>query len=421
MTEPTITCPKCMSSFALTESLAAPLLAQRDADYKRALALRDEQIRGAEADITKREDEVRNKAAVVERTISERVMAEREEVLKRQRALARQEFSVLLKQNESTLQDLSRVIDSKDQQLRTAQDTEAQYKRQMRSLDAEKQRMALTIEEKVAQEVEEVRRQASKDATIAAQLRLREKDLRIDAMAKQIDILKQQAEQGPQHIQGAAQEAELVSLLREHFPQDEIYKVPMGQAGGDVVHFVRNAKGLACGTILWESKRTKTWSENWLTKLKDDQRVAKADIAIIVSQALPKNVEYFEQRGEVWVAGFECVIPVAGSLRYLLIQTVATRRLSEGVKDKANLVYGYVTSSTFKQRVHALIDSYKAMESDLMAEQRAIKRQWAKRRQQLDRMSDSTVGMWGDLEAIAGKGIPELEGIGFDALGAGHR
>ena len=149
-------------------------------------------------------------------------------------------------------------------------------------------------------------------------------------MQRQIEELRRKAEQGSQQLQGEAQELELEASLRARFPRDLIEPVPKGEFGGDVLQRVIGPLDQPCGTILWESKRTKNWSDGWLAKLRDDQRKAKADIALIVSSALPKGVHTFDQIDGVWVTDARCAVPVAIALRQSLIELAAARQAREG-------------------------------------------------------------------------------------------
>jgi hypothetical protein len=192
--------------------------------------------------------------------------------------------------------------------------------------------------------------------------------------------------------------------------------VPKGEFGGDALQKVNSQSGVPCGSILWESKRTKTWSDSWLTKLRDDQRTAKADVCVIVTQTLPKVVETFDLIDNVWVTTPRAAIPVAPMLRQGLLQISQTRALSQGQHTKAEMVYEYLTSTRFRQRIEAIVEAFTLMQEDLDKERKVITKQWAKRGEQIERIMNSTVGMYGDLQGIAGKSLQEIEGLDMLAL-----
>ena len=235
-------------------------------------------------------------------------------------------------------------------------------------------------------------------------------------MQRQIEDLKRRAEQGSQQLQGEVQELELEALLSAKFPRDTIQPVPKGEFGGDVLQRVIGPLGQPCGTILWESKRTKNWSDGWLPKLREDQRAAKAELAVIISQALPKEVETFECIDGVWVAHPKVALPVAMSLRQTLIEVAGARQASEGQQTKMEMVYQYLTGPRFRQRIEAIVEAFSSMKKDLDVEKKALTRQWAKREEQIERVMQATVGMYGDFQGIAGKTLQEIEGLEFQGM-----
>ena len=166
------------------------------------------------------------------------------------------------------------------------------------------------------------------------------------------------------------------------------------------------------------SKRTKNWSDGWLTKLREDQRAAKAEIAIILSQALPKDVESFEFIDGVWVIHPKVALPVASMLRHSLIEIAIARQASEGQQTKMEMVYQYLMGPRFRQRVQAIVEGFSTQQEELDKERKVIMKQWAKREEQIDRVMHATVGMYGDLQGIAGKTLQEIDGLELQALDA---
>jgi hypothetical protein len=309
-------------------------------------------------------------------------------------------------------------LKQKDEKLTEAQKVQADLLKQKRELDDAKRELDLTIEKRVQENLTTTRQQARKEAEDEMRLKVSEKEQTISSMQKQIEDLKRRAEQGSQQLQGEVQELELETLLKAKFPHDTIAPVPKGEHGGDVLQRVVSPLGQQCGTILWESKRTKNWSDGWLAKLRDDQRTAKAEIAVIISQVLPKGIETFGLVEGVWVATPQAALPVAVTMRYTLIEIATARQASEGQQTKMELVYQYLTGPRFRQRVQAIVEAFGSMKEDLDKEKKAILKQWAKREEQIERVMQSTVGMYGDLQGIAGSTIQEIEGLELKALEA---
>lgn len=422
MTEPTITCPSCKTEIRLTESLAAPLLEATRKQFEQKIAKKD-------ADIAAREQLTRDKERElaeaklkldeqVAEQVSEQLRKDRTRIAAEEAKKAQQAAASDLEQKTRELADLQQALAQNNTKLAEAQKAQAELIKKQRELDDAKRELELTVEKRVQEGLDATRQQAKKEAEDEQKLKVMEKEQTIAAMQKQIEDLKRRAEQGSQQLQGEVQELELENLLRAKFPFDSIEPVPKGEFGGDALQRVVSPGGQASGTILWESKRTKNWSDGWLTKLRDDQRAAKAEVAVMVSQALPKGVETFDIVDGIWVTHPRAALPVATILRQSLMEISLARQAGEGQQTKTEMIYQYLTGPRFRHRVEAIVEAFSTMQEDLTAEKKAIQRQWAKRQAQIDNVMQSTVGMYGDLQGIAGKSLQEIEGLELPALEA---
>lgn len=416
MAEPTIICPKCKNEIKLTESLAAPLMESTRREYERRLAQKDVDLAEREKSVRDGEDALSKAKDAFENQLEERLKEERAKITTEAAKKARLALGADLSQKASEIADLQEILKQRDAKLAEAQEAQTELLKKQRELADAKRELNLTIEKRVQEGLDATWQKARKEAEDELNLKVAEGQEKIASMQKTIEELKRKAEQGSQQLQGEVQEMELEAVLRAKFPRDTIEPVPKGEHGGDVLHRVVSPLGQACGTILWESKRTKNWSDGWLAKLRDDQRTAKAEIAVIISQALPKGSGTFELIDGVWVTHPQAAIPVAVALRYTLIETAMARQASEGQQTKTELVYQYLTGPRFRQRVQAIAEAFVSMREDLDTEKRAILKQWAKREKQIDRLMHGTVGMYGDLQAIAGKTLQEIEGLEMKAL-----
>ena len=416
MTEPTITCPSCKTEIKLTESLAAPLIETARRDYEQRLAQKEAESAKREAAIREREGALAKAQETLDEQVAEKLKQQRTVIVVEEARKAKLALSNELEQKSKDLLEIQGILKQKDEKLAEAQKAQADLIRKQRELDDAKRELDLTIEKRVQAGITATREQAKKEADEASKLKLMEAEQTISAMQKQIEELKRKAEQGSQQLQGEVQELELEALLSAKFPMDQIQPVPKGEYGGDVLQRVTSPLGQACGTILWESKRTKNWSDGWLVKLREDQRQAKAEIAIIVSQALPKDVETFDLIDEVWVAHPKTAIPMAMALRQSLMEVTAARKATEGQQTKMEMVYDYLMGPRFRQRVQAIVEAFSTMQEDLDKERKVITKQWAKREEQIGRVMQATVGMYGDLQGIAGKTLQEIEGLELKAL-----
>jgi hypothetical protein len=341
---------------------------------------------------------------------------ERQQIAAEEAEKARLLIATDLQQKAKEIADLELVLKERGKKLAEAQNAQAELIRKQRELDDAKRELELTIEKRVRDSLLTVRNRAKQEAEEALKLKLIEKDELIASMQRQVDELKRKSEQGSQQLQGEAQEIELEMLLRSKFPGDLIEPVAKGEFGGDILQKLMGPLNQTCGTILWEIKRTKNWSDGWLAKLRDDQRAAKAEIALIVSHAMPKEVEAFDYVEGVWVTERRYALPVSIALRQSLIELQAARAASAGQQTKMELVYQYLTGPLFRQRIQAIVEKFSDMQTDLMKERKTMTRLWAKRESQITRVIESTVGMYGDLQGIAGKALQEIDGLDTQLL-----
>lgn len=386
MTEPMITCPKCAIEIKLTESLAAPMIESTRREYEQRLVQKDADIAKRELLLHKQEEALSKAKEAIDNQVAEKLRQERAKIVAEESKKAKLALITDLEQKTKEITDLQEILKQRDGKLAEAQRTQAEVMKKQRELDDAKREFDLTVEKRIQEGLATVREQAHKEAGEQLKLKVLEKEHTIAARQKQIEELKRKAEQGSQQLQGEVQELELEALLSTKFPRDIIEPVPKGEYGGDVLHRVTSILGQCCGTILWESKQTKNWSDGWLLKLREDQRTAKAEIAVIVSQTLPKGMETFELIDGVWVTHPRAALPVAVTLRHTLIEVASARQATDGQQTKMEMVYQYLTGPRFRQRIQAIVEAFSSMQEDLDKEKKVIIKQWAKREEQIDRV-----------------------------------
>ena len=420
MDELTVKCSNCGNEIRLTESLAAPLIAATRMQYEKQLAAKDSEVAAREAELRLAEAEIASKRASIEDEVNDRLLEAQKRIATEEAARARKVVAADLEAKDAELATLQESLSSSNSKVAVLSKAQAALMRSKRELESERESLELSVEKRVHEELDAVKLQARQEAEDALRLKVSEKEEQISGMKRQIEELKRRAEQGSQQLQGEVQELELEKLLAASFPMDRIEPVAKGEFGGDALQRVLGPFGQPCGTILWESKRTKNWSDAWLQKLRDDQRTAKADLAVLVTLALPKGVETFGLVDGIWIAQARAAIPVAVALRQTLLEVASARRSSEGLQTKTELLYAYLVGPRFRQRVQAIVEAFSSMKSDLEKERKVITKQWAKREEQISRVMHSTVGMYGDLQGIAGASIGEIEGLEMEQLGSGE-
>jgi hypothetical protein len=312
-------------------------------------------------------------------------------------------------------------LDASRKKLAEAATREAELLRKAREVEDREQQAALELERKVSEEVTRIREQSAKlaEERVGAeraqqQLANEQHRLQIEGLQRTIEELNRKAHQGSQQAQGEAQEVVLSEVLGDAFPLDEIDDVPKGINGADLLQHVRGPAGLACDTIIWESKRTRAWSDGWLAKLRDDQRETGATAAVIVTQTMPEGVRHFEMIDGVWVCEWAYASALAGVLRTGMIELAIARRAAEGRGEKMQMLYGYLTGAEFKNRVTGVLEAFRELREDLQSERTAMMLRWKKREKQLDRAHTNMASLYGDLQGISGARLDAIPALALD-------
>jgi hypothetical protein len=409
--EPHIVCPKCCHQIPLTESIAAPLLEAERKVFQQKLAAREVEFCRKADDLRRQQDDLSKARESVEEEVRQRLTTERAQVAATEAKKAREQVAGDLAAVRQQLAENEQLLKVREAKLAEAQQAQAEALRKQREFEEKTRELEITIETRVHASQSELVAKARQAAADELKAQVSQKDTQIESLGRTVEELKRKLEQGSQQTQGEAFELELEGLLRGKFPLDLIEPVAKGETGGDIVHTVNGQIGAAAGIILWELKNTKNWSDGWLPKLRDNKRAAKADIALIISTALPKGVETFDLIDGVYVAHPRCAVPVALTLRQGLLEIANARTAQAGQQSKAEQVYQYLTGPRFKQRIEAIVERFKDMREDIDKERRFMLKAWAKREAQTNAMIEGTVGMVGDLHGIMGQAMPEIAAI----------
>jgi len=285
--------------------------------------------------------------------------------------------------------------------------------RKEKELKDKQEELELDLQKKMIQKTAEVEEAAKKKAEEESQMRMKEKDMQIQSFKDQLEILKRKAEQGSMQMQGEAQELVLEELLRSLFPFDVIEEVGKGVRGADVIHTVKDNFGKDCGKIIYESKRTKAFSDAWIDKIKTDLRGQSSDLAIIVTETMPKEMERFGIKDGIWICSFAEIKSVAMILRDSLQKIHAVRISQENKGDKMQMLYDYLTGREFRQQMEAIVEGFTSMQDSLIKEKNVTMKLWKEREKQLDKVLENTIGMYGSVKGIAGSAIAEIKQLEF--------
>ena len=310
------------------------------------------------------------------------------------------------------INDLQEQIKEKDSRVAEAQKKEIEIRKQARQLEENQKNLDLEFQRKMDEERKAIEDKITKQFSDETNMKLKEKEKQINDLRKSLQEAKRKSEQGSMETQGEVLELDLEQNLRSQFVHDTISPVPKGIKGADIIQDVRDTSMNECGKIIWEAKNTKNWSPVWIQKLKDDQRDVGANMAILVSVALPVGIKGFGIVEGVWVSDIHSSLPLASAIREQLIQVNFARNASQGKSDKMEVMFNYLSGDEFRQRVEAIVDTFSNMQDQLNKEKRAMERLWKEREKQIQRITTNTIGMYGDVRGIIGssvQSIPALE------------
>ena len=323
---------------------------------------------------------------------------------------------------ENKLKRLEQNNKENEEKLKEARQKESDFLRKEQLLKNKEEELELNIQrklqeerEKLSVELRKIEEQKLANRELEHQMKVRELEKQLDDQKKLAEEMRRKAEQGSMQLQGEVQEMALEEVLQSAFPFDTVEEVGKGVEGADCMLVVRNAQGVECGKIIFESKRTKNWQNNWIDKLKSDMRRKQADLAILVSQVYPKGMECFGERDGVWVASFREVVHLTIALRNAIVRISETRRAEENKGEKMQMLYNYLTGIEFRQSIEAIVEGFMAMKNSINKERVQMEKIWKEREKQLEKVLHSTSGLYGSVKGIAGasvQDIPLLEGPG---------
>ena len=331
------------------------------------------------------------------------------EIKKKEEALKEQ----LQEQSQKDKSEMEEQLVKQNKEIETFRNTEITLRRKAQELEEKEKNMELLIVRQIDEERQKIKDKTESELQEKFHLKEKEKEQIIESLKKSLEDAQRKANQGSQQLQGEVLELELEEVLKREFPIDEIKEVGKGVRGADLIQIVKDSIGREVGKIVWESKRTKAFTEEWIGKLKEDMRATKADLAVIVSTTLPVDVKFFTQRDGVYITGFECIIQIAQILRKNLIDLSSTKALSVGKNEKIESLYRYITSSEFAQRIDSMLETYSKMQSTLDKEKMVMQKIWAQRDKEIERLKNNTLSMHGSLSGLIDEPMAEVKSLEF--------
>lgn len=435
-----IRCPNCNTEIELTEALTGQIEQNIKAKYIAESAKKEKQITEKVEALRKQEEELQKQQQSIDSQVIEKLKVERAKISEQKKALEEQQQQIdqkveqklraqrkdiaeaerkkIVAEQAIQTKALQDELEEKNKKISEATKKELELLKKQRQLEEQSEQLELQVERKLADERKKISEDAGKKAAEESMLKMREKDDLIKAMQGQIEDLKRKAETGSQERQGEALEEQLQEVLQQAFPFDKIEEIKKGARGADILQVVRNPSGKECGSILWESKNTKDFQRSWIEKLKNDQREASANLAVIMSIALPPEVESFGLYQDVWVTDYKSVIGLAMALRQSLVNLKRSEIIQSNQASLKDVIYNYITSQEFAMHIKAVVSAYKQMQEDLDSEKRSLQRIWKKRETQIQKVMGNVTDIYATIEGLVGsqKVLPDIEPLSLEAV-----
>lgn len=317
-----------------------------------------------------------------------------------------------LKEEQSAQMDLlQKELSEKSEQIKELNRSKAEIERLKREKSEMEEKFKLENERRLNEILSVEKEKIRKLESERVELKLKEVQKKLDDQVKLTEEMKRKQEQGSMQLQGEAQELAIEDWLRAQFPLDTIEEIKKGVRGGDCIQTINTRTSQNCGTIYYESKRTKTFGGDWIDKFKQDIRDRKANIGVLVTEAMPADMERMGLKEGIWICNYEEFKGLCGVLRESVIQLHQTLSTQENKGDKMQLLYTYLTSSTFRLQVEAIVEGFTQMKADLDSEKRAMQKLWAQREKQIEKVISNTSEMFGSVKGIAGNAIGNISSL----------
>jgi hypothetical protein len=314
-------------------------------------------------------------------------------------------------QQKESIELLKQELDEKSTQVKELYKTKAEIEKLKREKEEITSKVQAQAELALTKRLQEEKQLIQKTADEQNVLKFKQKEEQLKQLQEQLQIAQRKAEQGSMQLQGEVQELAMEEYLQDKYPFDVIQEIKKGVRGGDCIQVVHTREMQNCGKIYYESKRTKEFQKSWIEKFKIDMREKGVDVGVLVTQVLPSNLERMGLVEGIWVCTFEEFKGLSAVLRESVIKLSFTKRGEENKTDKMSLLYNYLTSTEFSMQIEAIVEGFSTMQEDLDKEKRAMARIWKQREKQIDKVLESTIGMYGSIKGIAGNAINDVKAL----------
>lgn len=418
MSDVKITCPQCGHSFSPEDAIAHGVEEKLRQEFQKKnqefLAEQEEKKKKFHEKIeefNKQKQSFDENLEKAKQEYADKLKKDREKMAVEAKIKAEKEAK---ESTEVILKSLQEDLEKKKAENKKLQEKELEFMKKELALKEAQEKMELEVQKKVLEEKKKLEEAADKKQSEKFQLKEKEYQKQIEDAKKSVEEMKRKIEQGSMQLQGEVQELAIEDELSQLFPFDEISEVSKGIRGADCVQTVINKSQEVCGKIIYESKRTQNFAGDWIPKLKTDMLSSGADVAVLITQTLPKDQKHFALVDGVWVCSFSEFKSVAAMLREGIIKVNATRAANENKGDKMQMLYDYLTGNEFRHQVEAIVEAFSTMKEDLEREKRQALKNWKVRETQIDKVIQNTIGMHGKVKGIAGSSVKSIDALEYD-------
>ncbi|MBK6965340.1 MAG: DUF2130 domain-containing protein [Bacteroidales bacterium] len=403
-----IKCPNCGTSIDVQNILAHQLEDEIKQKYEAQKAEVTRQFEQEQEKLDRAKEAFEQKKKQENEMFQDRL----EKQLKEDRIAIETKLKAKLAEEQSDqFQALQKELNEKSEQVKELNRTKAQVE----TLRREKAELKESVEAEAQKKLNEIllveKDKIRKTEEDKNELRFRELQKQLEDQKKLTEEMKRKQEQGSMQLQGEVQELAIEEWLAVQFPLDTIDEVKKGARGGDCIQIVNTRSRQNCGKIYYESKRTKDFQAGWIQKFKADMRDKGADVGVLVTEAMPAGYARMGILDGVWICTYEEFKGLCAVLRESVIQLSTAISSQENKGDKMHLLYDYLTSTTFRMQVEAIVEGFSSMKIALDSEKRSMQRIWKEREKQIDKVITNTIDMYGSIKGIAGNAIQAVRAL----------
>jgi hypothetical protein len=398
----TITCPNCKYEFPIENALSQKIEDDIKSRYLKRYNEDKQKFEAEKAQLAKEAELIKTQGENQEQILADKLRLAKTQL--EQEAIKKAASEMALQ-----MEMLNKELTDKSQKLKESQVKELELMQKEKQINEREESLKLDLEKQLVARQKEIEDRVKKMESERSDLKIKELEKKLTDQAELVETMRRKAEQGSMQLQGEVLELALEELLKATFPLDSIEEVAKGVKGADCVQHVKNNVGDICGKIIYESKRTKAFTNEWIEKLKRDMRAQQADIAVIVTETLPKEMESFGFKDGVWICRFSDVKPLAFLLRDSLLKIHTAMVSQENKGDKMQMLYNYLTANEFRQNIEAVVEGFLALKDGITREKIQMEKIWKEREKQLDKVLLNTTQFYGSIKGIAGNAIGDLK------------